>query len=109
MLSYIISVQNAFSWLVRQTAEVENDMSSFERINYYSDHLEQEAPAENPTTKPADSWPSRGEIKLEQVKLAYRPGLPLVLKGLDLHIRGGESLGIIGRTGAGKVRLVVFS
>lgn len=31
-LSYIISVQQAFGWLVRQTAEVENNMNSVERI-----------------------------------------------------------------------------
>lgn len=31
-LSYIISVQQAFGWLVRQSAEVENNMNSVERI-----------------------------------------------------------------------------
>jgi len=42
---------------------------------------------------------------VEGVKLAYRPGLPLVLKGLDLTVRGGEKVGIVGRTGAGKSSL----
>lgn len=32
VLSYIISVQQAFGWLVRQSAEVENDFNSVERI-----------------------------------------------------------------------------
>ena len=32
VLSYIISVQQAFGWLVRQTAEVENDFNSVERV-----------------------------------------------------------------------------
>ena len=31
-LSYIISVQQAFGWMVRQSAEVENNMNSVERI-----------------------------------------------------------------------------
>lgn len=38
--------------------------------------------------------------------LAYRPGLPLVLKNLSLQIRAGEKVGIVGRTGAGKSRSV---
>ncbi len=55
--------------------------------------------------RPPSDLPSRGAIEVEGVKLAYRPGLPLVLKGLDLTVRGGEKVGIVGRTGAGKSSL----
>ncbi|KAI7535175.1 ABC multidrug transporter-like protein [Hortaea werneckii] len=34
--------------------------------------------------------------------MRYRPGLPLVLKGLTMHVQGGERIGVVGRTGAGK-------
>ncbi|KAG8924864.1 hypothetical protein FRC02_010146 [Tulasnella sp. 418] len=34
--------------------------------------------------------------------MSYRPGLPLVLKGLSFNIKAGEHVGIVGRTGAGK-------
>lgn len=43
VLSYIISVQQAFGWLVRQSAEVENDFNSVERIV---------SPSESPYTLP---------------------------------------------------------
>jgi ATP-binding cassette, subfamily C (CFTR/MRP), member 1 len=34
--------------------------------------------------------------------MQYRPGLPNVLHGISMAIRGGEKIGIVGRTGAGK-------
>jgi ABC-type multidrug transport system fused ATPase/permease subunit len=34
--------------------------------------------------------------------MRYHPGLPLVLRGLDLEIRAAERIGFAGRTGASK-------
>ena len=50
----------------------------------------------------ADDWPSVGEIVFDNVQLRYRPELPCALKGLSLTVKGGEKIGIVGRTGAGK-------
>jgi ATP-binding cassette subfamily B protein len=43
----------------------------------------------------------RGEIELKDVKFEYDPATP-VLKGLDLSVKAGKMLGIVGKTGAGK-------
>ena len=40
------------------------------------------------------------------VNFRYRPELPIVLKGISINIRGGEKVGIVGRTGAGKSSLI---
>lgn len=90
--------------MVRQSAEVENDMNGVERILHYAQHVEQEAPYEIPDKEPPKSWPAQGEVELKDVVMSYRPGLPAVLQGLSLRINGGEKIGIVGRTGAGKVR-----
>jgi ATP-binding cassette, subfamily B, bacterial len=42
-----------------------------------------------------------GDIRFEKVCLRYRGGA-VVLPGLDLHIRPGESVALVGHTGAGK-------
>lgn len=64
--------------------------------------LQQEAPHEIPEAKPPTDWPPNGSINFENLTLRYRPGLPNVLEGISMSIRGGEKIGIVGRTGAGK-------
>ena len=47
----------------------------------------------------------RGEVELRQVSFHYHPGTP-VLRDLSLHVPAGQSLAIVGHTGAGKTTLV---
>jgi ATP-binding cassette subfamily B multidrug efflux pump len=42
-----------------------------------------------------------GEIRMERVDFAY-PNGRRVIEGLNLHIRPGEKIGLVGRSGAGK-------
>ncbi|KAK8168087.1 ABC multidrug transporter-like protein [Phyllosticta citrichinensis] len=100
VLSYILSIVQMFQFSVRQLAEVENNMNATERIHYYGSALEQEAPQKLAPVR--ESWPESGEINFDNVQMRYRDGLPLVLRGLSMHVRPGERIGIVGRTGAGK-------
>ncbi|KAI0914134.1 ABC transporter family protein [Ustulina deusta] len=100
VLSYILSIVQMLQFTVRQLAEVENGMNAVERLLHYGTNLEEEAPEHTIDVRP--SWPERGEIVFDNVEMRYRPNLPLVLKGLSIHVEGGERIGIVGRTGAGK-------
>jgi ATP-binding cassette subfamily B multidrug efflux pump len=44
---------------------------------------------------------TRGEVRFEQVGFSYG-GSKTVIDGLNLHIRPGEKIGLVGRSGAGK-------
>ncbi|KAF4984405.1 hypothetical protein FDECE_17091 [Fusarium decemcellulare] len=100
VLSYILSIVGMMQFSVRQLAEVENAMNAVERLYYYGTELEEEAPLH--TVEVRKSWPEKGEIIFDNVEMRYRAGLPLVLSGLSMHVQGGERIGIVGRTGAGK-------
>jgi ATP-binding cassette subfamily C (CFTR/MRP) protein 1 len=100
VLSYILSIVQMIQFTVRQLAEVENNMNATERIHHYATNLEEEAPLKLKDVR--DSWPEKGEIIFDNVQMRYRDSLPLVLKGLTLHCKAGERIGIVGRTGAGK-------
>jgi len=47
----------------------------------------------------------RGAVELRQVAFHYYPGVP-VLQDLSLHVPAGQSLAIVGHTGAGKTTLI---
>lgn len=57
----------------------------------------QEAAYEKPDVKPPSEWPTQGAVEFKDVRMCYRPGLPEVLKGINLSVRGGEKIGVVGR------------
>uniref|UniRef100_A0A8C9SPU2 Multidrug resistance-associated protein 4 n=1 Tax=Scleropages formosus TaxID=113540 RepID=A0A8C9SPU2_SCLFO len=103
-LSYAVTLMGMFQWGVRQSAEVENMMTSVERVVEYTE-LESEAPWET-EKKPPPDWPRHGNITFDQVNFAYNSDGPVVLKSMNAVFRSKEKVGIVGRTGAGKSSLI---
>ncbi|KAL0963885.1 hypothetical protein UPYG_G00314870 [Umbra pygmaea] len=103
-LSYAVTLMGMFQWGVRQSTEVENMMTSVERVVEYTE-LESEAPWETDERPPPD-WPKHGSITFDRVNFSYSAGGPMVLKNLSAVFRSREKVGIVGRTGAGKTSLI---
>ena len=106
-LSYAMQITGQLGMLIRQTSQIENNMVSVERIKEYQYSLPQEAEWEHPTDPTENQWPLAGNIELSNHEMRYREGLPLVLKGVNLDIKGGERIGIVGRTESGKSSLTL--
>eukprot|EP00957_Ditylum_brightwellii_P130939 9987630-Ditylum_brightwellii.AAC.1 len=86
---------------------MEADMSSVEHILYYSEEIEEDAPAEIPETDPKEGeWPTRGEIEISNASMRNCNG-PLVLKNISLSLKGGEKVGVVGQRGSRKSSLMV--
>lgn len=103
-VSKSLDITYMLSFLVRQINEVETSVVSVERIREYSDISQQEAAWTGPIPPPKE-WPSRGSISIKNLTCQYRVGLSPCLNRLNVDIKAGERIGVVGRTGAGKTSL----
>ncbi|XP_053766774.1 ATP-binding cassette sub-family C member 3 isoform X2 [Desmodus rotundus] len=100
-VSYALQVTFSLNLMIRMLSELESNIVAVERVKEYS-KTKTEAPWVIEGSRPPAGWPTQGEVEFRNYSVRYRPGLDLVLKDLSLHVCGGEKVGIVGRTGAGK-------
>jgi ATP-binding cassette, subfamily B, bacterial len=100
-LSYLRDMYQPIQGISQQLAELSSAKVGLDRVFAVLDV--QPDIQDAPGAQPLPSTP-RGEIRLEDVSFAYEEGSP-VLKNVDLHIRPGEKIALVGRTGAGKTTL----
>eukprot|EP00879_Flechtneria_rotunda_P017481 GHRR01018328.1.p1 GENE.GHRR01018328.1~~GHRR01018328.1.p1 ORF type:complete len:1541 (+),score=583.94 GHRR01018328.1:446-5068(+) len=106
-LTYVLQLTGTLQWWTRQSVEVENNMTSVERMVEYM-NLPQEPPRlSDGAAAPPPGWPKSGAIIYHNVTASYRPGLPAVLKDLSFYLAPGCSCGVVGRTGSGKSSLML--
>ncbi|KAM7151629.1 multidrug resistance-associated protein 1 isoform 3-T3 [Macrochelys suwanniensis] len=105
-VSYSLQVTTYLNWLVRMSSELETNIVAVERVKEYSE-MEKEAPWCIEKTAPPNNWPHEGKVEFRGYGLRYREDLDLVLKNINVTINGGEKVGIVGRTGAGKSSLTL--
>eukprot|EP00438_Fugacium_kawagutii_P029858 Skav235137 [mRNA] locus=scaffold321:396055:409673:- [translate_table: standard] len=103
-LRYAQQLSGAMEQILNNLTMAEQCLVAVERLNTYME-MENEGPWDTDFVD-GSGWLTDGSVRFEDVVMRYRDGLPLVLKGLSFEIPGGSSLGIVGRTGAGKSSLL---
>ena len=94
---------NGFShWIMWEVAAlfehvgtVQDGINTLSRV-----HAVVDAPDARPITV------TQGDIRFEAVGFSYGDDRPRVIDAFDLHIRPGEKIGLVGRSGAGKSTVV---
>jgi ATP-binding cassette subfamily C (CFTR/MRP) protein 1 len=90
---------------VQSVAYLEGHLVSLERVLEYAD-LQVEG-GDLPSKDPPIAWPEQGAITFHNYTTRYREELGDVLQDLNITIEGGEKIGVVGRTGAGKSSLAL--
>lgn len=108
-LTFATGLANNVFLLSWGLTDLEVQMNSTERLQEYHDHLPKEGQLQSlqvePRPVPKD-WPQRNSIDVQNMSLIYPTRSAPAIDNLTLHIKSGERLGIVGRTGCGKSTLV---
>lgn len=91
---------------MRQTAELENQMTSVERVIEYTDLKSEPSLESLEKYRPPEQWPERGIIQFNGLSMKYSENSNHVLKEVTLRIESKEKIGVVGRTGAGKSSII---
>ncbi|KAF9102291.1 Multidrug resistance-associated protein 1, partial [Mortierella sp. GBA35] len=110
-LSFAMSNSQALIWFTRNYCDLYLHLIAVERVEEYSE-LRTEAPLLTIPDSEAGRalerhWPYEGTIEFVDYSTRYREGMDLVLKGISFTVEGGQKIGIVGRTGAGKSSLTL--
>jgi ABC-type multidrug transport system fused ATPase/permease subunit len=104
LIAFLLYVQRFFGPVMELTmeyTELQRAMVAgtriFELLDIEPEIKDSESAIEMPTVK--------GEVKFDHVHLSYQPGLE-ILHDIELAVRPGEMVAIVGRTGAGKSSLM---
>ncbi len=102
LFSYIMSLLMSLMMLSMVIVMISMSLASVRRISEVLDETPDLKDPEQPVTEVAD-----GRIDFNHVNFSYKHGSGKnALSDIDLHIKSGETIGVIGGTGCGKSSLV---
>jgi ATP-binding cassette, subfamily B, bacterial len=98
--SAVAAIQGSLGGIILRTGEIAS------ALRLFPNYLEIVEAPDDVTGGSRRPDPLRGEIVLHDVWFRYGDRAPWVLKGIDLTIPAGQTLGVVGLNGAGKTTLV---
>jgi ATP-binding cassette subfamily B protein len=101
-INYLWRFWGPVSALSRVYSQVLAAMASAERIFEFLDTEPEVADRPGARALP----PIRGEVKLEDVRFSYDGGTRRALNGVSLDVKPGQTIAIVGPTGAGKTTII---
>ena len=115
-ISYALKACMSLSFAIRSSTALENQFTSCDRVGEYIKAPQEVTQFGDPAlydaynsvvaTSPSSGNSTKGAVVLEgrNIVARYSPSLPPALKGVSFSLKAGELVGLVGRTGSGKVR-----
>ncbi|KAL6875904.1 P-loop containing nucleoside triphosphate hydrolase protein [Trichoderma longibrachiatum] len=104
-LNIVLVANTTLLSLVESWTNLEISLGAIARLkNLEAETPKEDKPGENYV--PVDTWPSQGEVELDNVTVAYNPEA-IALRNITMKIAPGEQLVVCGRTGSGKSTLLL--
>jgi ABC-type multidrug transport system fused ATPase/permease subunit len=105
-IMFLLNFSTYLSFVIRMMLMLSLQMTSVERMLRYTT-LRKEADMKTAIDEKLGSeWPNEGRIEFKNVEFRYREELKNTLKGVKLKLEGGQKIGCVGRTGAGKSSMI---
>ena len=104
LIAFVMYIQRFFDPirnLTMQYTQLQRSMASGARIFDLMDRAPDFSDHENASKMPT----IEGDVEFRDVKFSYVEGEE-VLKGINLHVKAGETIAVVGPTGAGKTSMV---
>ena len=103
----LIYLQTDLGSLILEWTTLETSLGAVARLQSFMKDTptkDKDGVTEQPVT-----WPSRGEIEFKNVSASYspEPDARSAINDFSFHIKSGESVAIVGRTGSGKSSIIL--
>jgi ATP-binding cassette subfamily B protein len=102
-LAYLLMLLEPLAVLAESAASLQNSLSGLDRVLDLLD--EPREMAESVATRSLDRRQVRGDISLDHVSFVYPGTQHLVIDEVTLHVTAGQTVALVGLSGAGKTTL----